>query len=112
MANAKGVLTKGGQIFIRTKYLPPSREGAQAWVQVSLEDSGPGLPEMVLNNMFKPFNSTKANGEGTGLGLYLAWEVVTQHGGSIQAKNRSEGGAQFIITLPAHKNGCPVPMAA
>lgn len=109
MANAKSVLTSGGKIFIRTERVSSPQKGGPDWIQITVEDTGPGIPESVLANIFKPFNSTKAPGEGTGLGLYLAKEIVSQHGGLLRAQNRPEGGARFVIALPASAN---IPQAA
>jgi two-component system sensor histidine kinase HupT/HoxJ len=50
--------------------------------------------------MFEPFFSTKAVGEGTGLGLWISWSIAREHGGSIAAANRPEGGALFTVRLP------------
>lgn len=112
MANAKSVLTDGGKIFIRTERVAPPQKGTPDWIQITFEDTGPGIPESVLANIFKPFNSTKAPGEGTGLGLYLAKEIVAQHGGLLRAQNRLEGGAKFVISLPSCTNISQAALAA
>jgi PAS domain S-box-containing protein len=63
-----------------------------------VSDNGPGIPPGDLPKIFAPFFTTKAN--GTGLGLAIVQKIVLQHGGSIEARNRPEGGAEFIICLP------------
>jgi signal transduction histidine kinase len=70
-------------------------------VRLVIEDSGPGIPADVLPRIFDPFFTTKEVGEGTGLGLAITYGIVQEHGGTIHAANRPEGGARFTIELPA-----------
>jgi len=65
-------------------------------VALSVEDTGPGLPESI--DIFQLFVTTKPG--GTGLGLSIARQIVAQHGGAISAANTARGGARFEITLP------------
>ena len=62
-------------------------------------DNGVGIPAEVLPKLFLPFFTTKV--DGTGLGLAVVQKILLQHGGQIVARNRAEGGAEFIVTLPA-----------
>jgi len=68
------------------------------WQRVCVADNGPGVPENELPKIFLPFYTTKSH--GTGLGLAVVQKVALQHGGSIEARNRSEGGAEFLLWLP------------
>ncbi len=68
---------------------------------VRVEDDGPGLPSEMLDWVFDAFFTTRAPGEGTGLGLYLARRMAEQSGGSLSVRQRPEGGASFELTLPA-----------
>ncbi len=70
-------------------------------VKVTFADSGPGIRGDVLPRIFDPFFTTKEVGQGTGLGLTLAYGVVQEHGGTIHAANGPAGGAMFTIELPA-----------
>ena len=79
---------------------PEARNGVPG-CSVTVSDSGPGIAPEVQGKLFTPFFTTRAG--GTGLGLSVAQHVAEQHGGTIQAENRSEGGARFTIWLPAQK---------
>ena len=68
--------------------------------RIVLQDSGPGIPESVIDRIFEPFFTTKQPGEGTGLGLAVARSIIDEHGGSITATTAAAGGARFTITIP------------
>jgi two-component system, NtrC family, sensor kinase len=70
-------------------------------VRVRISDTGYGIPTDVLPRIFDPFFTTKEVGQGTGLGLTLAYGVIQEHGGTIHAANTPSGGAVFTIDLPA-----------
>jgi two-component system sensor histidine kinase HupT/HoxJ len=71
------------------------------WVELAVADNGPGIAPADLAKIFEPFFTTKPVGEGTGLGLWISFSIVRECGGSIAAANRAEGGAEFVIRLPA-----------
>jgi signal transduction histidine kinase len=73
------------------------QSNGQALLQVA--DSGPGIPDSIRERLFEPFVSSKES--GTGLGLTICRRIVEQHGGTIDASNRPEGGAVFSVRLPA-----------
>jgi signal transduction histidine kinase len=68
------------------------------WQRISVADNGPGIPNADLAKVFLPFFTTKS--EGTGLGLAVVQKVAMQHGGSVEARNLPDGGAEFILWLP------------
>ena len=70
-------------------------------VQLTVEDDGPGIDPEIIDQVFDPFVTTKAAGQGTGLGLAVCYTIVERLGGSIEAGNRTEGGAAFQVRLPA-----------
>jgi two-component system NtrC family sensor kinase len=75
-------------------------------------DSGPGVPPHFVSHLFTPFFTTKAPGEGTGLGLSLSYGLVPAHEGVLAYEARPEGGAEFRISLPAYRapdDGLPEP---
>jgi len=74
------------------------REGA---VVVEIADSGPGVSPADAERIFDPFWTTKAPGQGTGLGLSLVHSLLSESGGTIQVRDARGGGAQFIVALPA-----------
>lgn len=76
------------------------RPGASV-VDLTLADSGPGIPPALLSRVFDPFFTTKAVGHGSGLGLFIVFEIIEEHGGCISVSNRPEGGAEFRIRLPS-----------
>jgi signal transduction histidine kinase len=67
----------------------------------TVEDNGHGIPAHVLPDIFNAFVTTRLDANGTGLGLTVAEGIITQHGGTISASNRPEGGACLEICLPA-----------
>lgn len=74
-------------------------EGGAATIRV--EDDGPGIPTDVLPKLFTPFFTTKAPGQGTGLGLAVSRHLLGQFDGKLTAENRPAGGARFTVSLPA-----------
>jgi signal transduction histidine kinase len=68
------------------------------WVRIEIDDTGPGFPVDVFPRVFSPFFTTKP--DGTGLGLAIAKRIVEEHGGTIGAENRPQGGARVWLRLP------------
>jgi PAS domain S-box-containing protein len=91
----------GGRIETTTSV---QREGDVTEVVIEVRDTGPGIPASAMPRLFEPFFTTKEVGKGTGLGLAIAYGIIQEHGGQIAASNHSEGGAVFIVQLPA-ENG-------
>lgn len=93
LTNAIDFTPNGGLIKIDTLF-------DDHFVQVNIADSGTGIPAQVLPQIFNPFFTTKNRAEGTGLSLSVASSIVKAHGGSIEASNRADGGALFVVRLP------------
>ena len=73
----------------------------QPWVSITVEDNGPGIPADVLPEIFEAFVTTRLDARGTGLGLTVTEGIVSQHGGTIAAFNRPQGGATLEVRFPA-----------
>ncbi|NVK19688.1 MAG: PAS domain S-box protein [Methylocystaceae bacterium] len=71
-------------------------------IEILIRDFGPGLNPDDIHKIFDPFYTTKPVGEGTGLGLWISYEIVQDHGGQISVYNHHDGGAEFKVTLPAY----------
>ncbi|MDR9417054.1 MAG: ATP-binding protein [Gracilimonas sp.] len=95
IVNACDALDDQGELKISTK----QREQT---IEVKISDSGPGIPADILPKIFEPNFTTKNQGAefGLGLGLAISHEIIGQAGGSIVARNRESGGAEFTIILP------------
>jgi len=120
--NARDAMAGRGRIDITCQNLSldaPARRNGLAlprgdYVEIVVSDTGPGIAEDALDKVFDPFFSTKAKGEGTGLGLSTVYGIVKQSGGYIAAENLEEGGAAFIIRLPRagrELSAAPMPAA-
>jgi signal transduction histidine kinase len=90
--NGIEAMTSGGTLSVGTR-----TEGHEA--VITIDDTGPGIPDELRQRLFEPFFTTKAT--GSGLGLPIAHAIIEQHGGRIEARRRSEGGMRFEIRLPA-----------
>jgi two-component system, NtrC family, sensor kinase len=70
-------------------------------VEIHVADNGPGMPDSVKDKIFQPFFTTKPTGQGTGLGLSLAYDIVTKaHGGKIEVNTTEGEGTEFVVILP------------
>lgn len=66
-------------------------------IQISVTDNGPGIPKSVAENLFTPFFTTKPIGKGTGLGLFLCYNIMKAHGGSLKFENAKPSGVRFTL---------------
>ncbi|WP_257385028.1 sensor histidine kinase [Tahibacter caeni] len=73
-------------------------DGGRQWAELVIADNGPGLPDGFGERWYEPYTSSKSR--GTGLGLAVVKKIVEEHGGSIRADSRPEGGASFRLRLP------------
>ncbi|MEE9280594.1 MAG: protoglobin domain-containing protein [Myxococcota bacterium] len=94
LLNAADAMPQGGKLEISLSKL----DSGQA--EILITDEGHGMAPEVLDRVFEPFYTTKAAGQGTGLGLVVANGIVRDHGGSIEATSEVGRGTQFRIVLP------------
>jgi len=73
------------------------------YIEIRVEDNGSGVPKNIVDKIFQPFFTTKPTGQGTGLGLSLAYDIVKGHGGEIKVDTTEGEGSAFIIQLPGIK---------
>ena len=85
---------------VLTTRLKSSIEGGADGVEININDNGPGIPKEVVDKVFQPFFTTKPTGQGTGLGLSLAYDIVKAHGGEIKVESEESKGSTFTIVLP------------
>jgi two-component system NtrC family sensor kinase len=95
LANAIQAMPEGGRLVLRT--LDWQEDGVAVGVLIEVQDSGPGLSHEVRQRLFRPFFTTRT--EGNGLGLWISLGLVERYGGSIEAANASSGGALFRVRL-------------
>jgi two-component system, NtrC family, sensor kinase len=69
-------------------------------ILITVRDNGGGIPQKILDKIFQPFFTTKPTGQGTGLGLSLAYDIVKAHGGELKVETKEGEGSEFIIQLP------------
>ncbi|MBW4588853.1 ATP-binding protein [Aetokthonos hydrillicola Thurmond2011] len=87
-------------IYITTEFLQPEQI-----VRIKIRDNGCGIPEAIKNRIFDPFFTTKAIGKGTGLGMSICHQIVTEkHKGSISCYSTPEEGTEFLIQIPVKQN--------
>jgi two-component system sensor histidine kinase HupT/HoxJ len=78
-----------------------SAAGKGGEILFRVSDNGPGIDKDHISHIFEPFFTTKRVGEGTGLGLWISYGIVREHGGELAATNEPDGGATFSFALPA-----------
>ncbi|MDN3657282.1 tetratricopeptide repeat protein [Ferruginibacter paludis] len=69
-------------------------------VEIIVSDNGNGIPQKIIDKIFQPFFTTKPTGQGTGLGLSLAYDIVKAHSGELKAETKAGEGSMFTISLP------------
>ncbi len=97
LVNAAQAIEKQGEIKIATRTLKEQ-------VEIAISDTGAGIPKENLSSIFDPFFTTKEVGKGTGLGLNVAYNIITRHKGTIDVESEVGKGTTFIIRLRTDPN--------
>src|SRR6185369_17218777 len=69
-------------------------------VEITVRDNGNGISQSIVEKIFQPFFTTKPTGQGTGLGLSLAYDTIKAHGGEIKVETKEGEGSKFIVIIP------------
>lgn len=112
VVNARDAMPRGGRLSIRTANLvldQPVVGGGEVvpsgnWISIEVEDTGVGIPPEILSRIFEPFFSTKAIGQGTGLGLATVYGIVKQTGGYVIVDTAVGSGSIFRLFFPRHSD--------
>ncbi|MBW2281859.1 MAG: hypothetical protein JRG76_02535 [Deltaproteobacteria bacterium] len=96
--NAADAMPEGGKLSVSMV-----AAGADGEIEIHISDTGHGIPEASLTRIFEPFYSTKPAGQGSGLGLMVAQDIVHEHGGSIRAHSDPDQGTEFVLQVPARR---------
>jgi two-component system NtrC family sensor kinase len=96
--NSLYFMDKEGKIVITTDHIIGST--GKGDIRISLSDNGKGIDKGIIDKIFDPFVTSKPVGEGTGLGLSICHRIVSEHNGSIDVENKTQGGTTFHIKLP------------
>jgi signal transduction histidine kinase len=103
VVNAIQATTGSGRVTVRVgqrQAKPPDGGSPADHALLEVEDQGAGMPEHVVSRVFEPFFTTKGIGEGTGLGLSVAYGMVQDHGGFMEVESAPGRGSRFTVFLP------------
>jgi PAS domain S-box-containing protein len=101
VTNARDAVNEAGaRKLVRLRATRLQRDG-RAWVRISVQDSGSGIPEGIRRRIFDPFFTTKRQDKGTGLGLAVSHGIAVDHGGKIEVESEVGVGSVFHLELPA-----------
>jgi PAS domain S-box-containing protein len=105
VTNAVQAMPRGGRLVIRTA------QSASDRLTLTVQDTGVGIPQAHLKDIFNPFFTTKAPGQGTGLGLFVVHAILQRYGGDIRVTSELGAGTTFTIELPCPCHGDVAPPA-
>jgi signal transduction histidine kinase len=97
LQNAEEAIDQGGSLTITTEQVNSS-------ANISISDTGCGIPPDIMKNIFEPFFTTKSAVKGTGLGLSVCHGIVELHGGEIKIDSRTNQGTTVTLVFPLRRN--------
>ncbi len=100
LVNAQHAIEEKGSITVRTRRAPEAGAGSVPMVEISIIDTGCGIPPENLQRIFDPFFTSKGTGKGTGLGLSVSHGIVSAHGGTIKVESALGEGSTFHVYFP------------
>lgn len=100
LVNAQQAIAGAGSIVVATRTAPAVPDKAAPMVELSIQDTGCGIPAANMQRIFDPFFTSKEVGKGTGLGLSVSYGIVKAHGGEIKVESVVGQGTTFRILLP------------
>ncbi len=105
LVNAQHAIEEKGSITVRTRRAPEGGAGSAPRIELSIIDTGCGIPAENLQRIFDPFFTSKETGKGTGLGLSVSHGIVSAHGGTIRVESSLGEGSTFYVYLPVDPPG-------
>ncbi len=112
VVNARDAMPDGGEVSVRTRVVQVDAGAADAesvkpgtYLELSVADTGVGMPESVRQRVFEPFFTTKGPGKGTGLGLSMVYGFARQSGGTVRICSEAGAGTRVDVWLPRHRDG-------
>ncbi len=109
--NARDAMPDGGRLILKTQVVAgkslqeDGEANAERYVCITISDTGTGIDEKVQHRIFEPFFTTKGSGQGTGLGLSVAYGILKNHDGLIRVESRPMHGTTFRVYLPVGSSG-------
>jgi len=97
-AQAGSVLNAESSQYVPVVTLVTKKTGDK--IEIKITDNGNGISQNILDKIFQPFFTTKPAGQGTGLGLSLAYDIIKAHGGEIKVETKEGEGSEFLILIP------------
>jgi len=114
VVNARDAMATGGEVTIATRNLPRAAgdslapdSAPEGFIEVTVRDTGHGIPEAIREQIFEPFFTTKGAARGTGLGLSVVYGIIKQHEGSISVDSTEGVGSTFRFLLPIAPDTAP-----
>jgi len=100
LIHARDAMPRGGRVVLTTRAV---KHNGDAYVELVVADTGPGIDEQTRAHIFEPFFASKSDGEGSGLGLPMVLGAVEQQGGTIKVESPPEGGTRFVLRFPVSR---------